>query len=74
MAKKSMVYRDIHRAERVQKALLLGKKPPFKNRIRNRCALCGRDSGYMRYFDMCRICVRENAAKGLIPGLRKSSW
>ena len=49
-------------------------KPKFKVRIRNRCWKCGRDSGYIRKFGMCRICFREFALKGLIPGVTKSSW
>lgn len=50
------------------------KKPKFKVRQRNRCALCGRPRGYMRKFGICRICFRELAYKGEIPGIRKSSW
>ena len=43
-------------------------------RVRNRCTSCGRPRGVMRRFKMCRICVREAAARGDIPGLKKSSW
>ncbi len=51
------------------------KKPPkFKVRAYNRCALCGRRRGYMRKFGICRICFRENALAGNIPGVRKASW
>jgi small subunit ribosomal protein S14 len=50
------------------------KKPKFKTRITRRCFKCGRKRGYMRKFDLCRICFREMANKGLIPGIRKSSW
>ncbi|MCB1145422.1 MAG: type Z 30S ribosomal protein S14 [Leptospiraceae bacterium] len=50
------------------------RKPKFQVRAYNRCPLCGRSRGYMRRFDMCRICFRENASKGLIPGISKSSW
>lgn len=51
------------------------KKPPkFKTRIVRRCQRCGRKRGYMRKFGLCRICFRELANKGLIPGIRKSSW
>jgi len=46
----------------------------FKVRIYNRCKLCGRSRGYMRKFDMCRICFRTYAHKGEIPGVLKSSW
>lgn len=50
------------------------KKPKFKARLTRRCFKCGRKRGYMRKFDLCRICFREMANKGLIPGIRKSSW
>lgn len=40
----------------------------------NRCQLCGRRRGYMRKFGICRICFRENALEGNIPGVRKASW
>ena len=43
-------------------------------RIKNRCFITGRGRGYIRSFNMSRICLREQAAKGYIPGLRKSSW
>ena len=45
-----------------------------KNRVRNRCHLCGRPRGYMRRFDLCRICFRTLALEGKIPGVTKSSW
>ncbi|HOX30143.1 MAG TPA: type Z 30S ribosomal protein S14 [Candidatus Paceibacterota bacterium] len=50
------------------------KKPKFKARITRRCFKCGRKNGYMRKFGLCRICFREAANKGLIPGIKKSSW
>jgi len=43
-------------------------------RVRNRCTRCGRPRGYYRRFGLCRICLRELALEGKIPGLRKSSW
>ncbi len=46
----------------------------FKTRIRNRCNICGRPRGYMRMFGICRICFRELAWKGQIPGVKKASW
>jgi len=48
--------------------------PKFKSRVVRRCSLCGRPRGYMRDFDMCRICFREHALEGYLPGVRKSSW
>jgi small subunit ribosomal protein S14 len=50
------------------------KKPKFKTRTIRRCFKCGRRHGYMRQFGLCRICFRELANKGEIPGIRKSSW
>lgn len=40
----------------------------------SRCSICGRARGYMRHFKMCRICFRERAHKGEVPGVKKSSW
>jgi small subunit ribosomal protein S14 len=50
------------------------RKPKFTTRAHNRCQLCGRPRGYMRRFAICRICFRELASDGRIPGVRKSSW
>ncbi len=50
------------------------REPKFKTRKRNRCSLCGRDNGYMRKFGICRVCFRELALAGKIPGVRKASW
>ncbi len=46
----------------------------FSVRNHNRCAICGRPRGYIRRFDMCRICFRKLASEGQIPGVTKSSW
>jgi len=45
-----------------------------KTRVRNRCRLCGRPQGYIRRFQLCRICFRKLALRGEIPGVAKSSW
>ncbi|XOU94516.1 MAG: type Z 30S ribosomal protein S14 [Candidatus Kerfeldbacteria bacterium] len=50
------------------------KKPKFSSRIVRRCWRCGRRRGYMREFNLCRICFRELANNGEIPGIKKSSW
>lgn len=50
------------------------KKQKFAVRHRNRCPLCGRARGYIRRFSLCRICFREKALTGEIPGVRKISW
>lgn len=52
----------------------LYKKPKFKIRHRNRCRICGRARGYLRKFQMCRLCFRQLALTGDIPGVVKSSW
>jgi small subunit ribosomal protein S14 len=59
-----------------RKALVLKSqaKPKFSTRIVNRCGKCGRPRGYMRKFGLCRICFRELASRGEIPGVIKSSW
>lgn len=50
------------------------KKPKFKVRAYNRCPICGRPRGFLRKYSMCRICFRNLAGKGEIPGVMKSSW
>ncbi|MDD5040338.1 MAG: type Z 30S ribosomal protein S14 [Patescibacteria group bacterium] len=50
------------------------KKPKYSTRIVRRCWRCGRRRGYMRAFNLCRICFRELANNAEIPGIRKSSW
>lgn len=64
MAKKSQIIKS--KRSRV--------KPKYTSRIVRRCWRCGRRNGYMRDFDLCRICFRELASKGEIPGITKSSW
>lgn len=46
----------------------------YSTRKYNRCKVCGRPRGYMRRFEMCRICFRKLASEGKIPGVVKSSW
>ena len=50
------------------------REPKFKTRAKNRCQLCGRPRGYYRKFRICRICFRNLASRGEIPGVRKASW
>lgn len=59
-----------------RKALVLKQKngSKFKTRNYHRCKLCGRPHAYLRKFGVCRICFRELAHKGMIPGVKKSSW
>ncbi len=60
MAKKCMQYRETRRAH--------------TNQVRNRCVRCGRPRGYIRRFGLCRICFRELALQGKVPGVVKASW
>jgi len=59
-----------------RKALIEKAKRESKYEVRdyNRCQRCGRARAYMRKFGLCRICFREKALKGEIPGVRKASW
>jgi len=50
------------------------RKPKFSSRIVRRCFKCGRYRGFIKDFGLCRICFREMASKGEIPGVKKSSW
>lgn len=61
MAKKSM----IAKAKRT---------PKFQTRQVNRCGICGRPRAYYRQFGICRICLRNLASRGELPGVRKASW
>jgi small subunit ribosomal protein S14 len=60
MAKIAMQYREARRQ--------------YTSQVRNRCTICGRPRGYIRRFGLCRICFRELALQGKIPGVVKSSW
>ncbi|MEK7611200.1 MAG: type Z 30S ribosomal protein S14 [Patescibacteria group bacterium] len=61
MAKKSLIAKQL-------------RTPKYKVRAYNRCKLCGRPRAYIRKFGVCRICFRELALKGELPGMRKASW
>jgi len=50
------------------------RKPKFKVRAYNRCNRCGRPRAYLRRFGICRICFRDLALEGQIPGVTKASW
>ncbi len=50
------------------------RKPKYSTRQVNRCQVCGRPHGYIRKFGLCRICFREYASRGQIPGITKASW
>jgi small subunit ribosomal protein S14 len=76
MAKLSLINKTNKRKAEVKHRIKLGLKPQPGQAVRmyNRCGKCGRVRGYMRKFDLCRICFRELARKGAIMGLKKSSW
>ena len=61
MAKKSMIVKN-------------SRKPKFKVREYTRCTRCGRPHAVYRKFKLCRLCFRELANKGQIPGVKKASW
>jgi len=50
------------------------RTPNYSTRKVNRCRICGRPRGYLRKYEMCRLCFRKLASEGLIPGVTKSSW
>lgn len=64
MAKKSLI-------AKADRSLV---NPKFSTRVIRRCWKCGRKGGFMRDFRLCRICFRELASRGEIPGITKSSW
>jgi small subunit ribosomal protein S14 len=59
-----------------KKSLIAKQKRPQRFPVRSyyRCIVCGRPRGYMRRFALCRICFRERALLGDLPGVTKSSW
>ncbi|MBN2462976.1 MAG: type Z 30S ribosomal protein S14 [Dehalococcoidia bacterium] len=59
---------------KLSKVLKSQRPPKYRVQHRNRCKLCGRPRAYIRKFGLCRICFRQLALKGEIPGVRKSSW
>jgi len=50
------------------------KKQKYSTRRKNRCSLCGRSRSYIGRFGLCRICFREKAEKGELPGVTRASW
>ena len=50
------------------------RKPKYSTRIIRRCRVCGRSHAFLRRFGLCRICFREFASRGEVPGVTKSSW
>jgi len=50
------------------------RTPKYGVRFHNRCKLCGRPHAFIRKFGVCRLCFRQLAYKGQIPGVKKASW
>ena len=69
--KRDIILKQLTKGENRKKGRVQGT---YVTRLNNVCSKCGRSRGYLRDFDLCRICVRELASNGLIPGLRKSYW
>ncbi|MBI4039642.1 type Z 30S ribosomal protein S14 [Candidatus Daviesbacteria bacterium] len=59
---------------KVSKIVKSQQAPKFGVRARNRCLLCGRPRGFIRKFGLCRLCFRELAHRGELPGVKKASW
>lgn len=74
MARKAIVIKHALKKEKFLKAKAEGRTPKFSTQVTYRCTKCGRGRGYMRKFEICRICFRELAAQGLLTGVKKSSW
>jgi small subunit ribosomal protein S14 len=74
MARTALTVKSNRAKARVAHEKSLGKAPTYSTRIYNRCKLCSRVKGYMRRFEICRICFRELANDGKIMGVTKSSW
>ena len=75
-AKNVKFRRQLAKSEASKKATDAAKKmkPRERIRIRLRCRICGRARAVYRKFGICRICFRDMASNGLIPGVKKASW
>lgn len=78
MAKTSLVVKaarqNARKAAAIKKEKEGGAPATFTSRAYNRCSRCGRPRGYIRKFKLCRLCFRELALQGKIPGVTKASW
>jgi len=59
---------------KISKIVAAQRTPKYSTRKKNRCTLCGRPRAFIRDFGLCRICFRQLALKGQLPGVKKSSW
>ena len=74
MATTAKIAKDVKRKAIIDSARAQNKKPKFACRHRNRCWRCGRPRGFLRKFALCRLCFRQLALNGEIPGVIKASW
>ena len=74
MARKSKIAKSVRLKSRFLRAIELGNTPKKPTQVFNCCGVCGRTRGYLGKFGICRICFREKANAGELPGVRKSSW
>ncbi|MBL8232826.1 MAG: type Z 30S ribosomal protein S14 [Bryobacterales bacterium] len=74
MATYAKIAKDEKLRKKIAEAKASGRKVKFACRLRNRCFRCGRPRGYIGKFNLCRICFRQLALAGEIPGVTKSSW
>ena len=74
MARKAKIAKANRLQKKLRDSLAAGKKPVKASRVYNACSVCGRTRGYLGSFGICRICFRERANAGELPGVRKSSW
>ena len=74
MATTAKIAKEVKKLAELEAARKAGVAPKFPCRLRNRCKNCGRPRGYLRKFQLCRICFRKFALAGEIPGVTKSSW
>jgi small subunit ribosomal protein S14 len=74
MATTAKIAKSRERADAIKLALEQKKKPKFACRLRNRCWRCGRPRAFLRKYGICRLCFRQLALNGEVPGVVKASW
>lgn len=74
MARKAKIAKSNQLKTKFLQAISDGRKPKEATKVFNCCSICGRTRGYLWKYDICRICFREKANAGELPGVRKSSW
>jgi small subunit ribosomal protein S14 len=74
MATLAKIAKDEKQAEKNKRAREHNQKAKFACRLRNRCWRCGRPRGFLRKYGICRLCFRQLALNGEIPGVVKASW